>query len=125
MKGRKILLKREVSAYFSAPYLSANLLHPTAQTELNRLFAARFGFEPRVPCGQFWNGNPGLTPAGSVHGHGCSRRAFWVRATCCPAAILEWNRGLTPAGSFTGMVVRGAFGFEPRVPAGNFGMERG
>ncbi len=29
MKGRKILLTREGSAYFSAPYLSANLLHAT------------------------------------------------------------------------------------------------
>ncbi len=34
MNGRKILLTREGSAYFTAPYLSANLLHATAQTEL-------------------------------------------------------------------------------------------
>ncbi len=34
MKGRKILLTRKGSAYFSAPYLSANLLHATDQTEL-------------------------------------------------------------------------------------------
>ncbi len=34
MKGRKILLTREGSAYFSAPYFSANLLHATVHTEL-------------------------------------------------------------------------------------------
>ncbi len=34
MKGRKIWLTREGSAYFFCPYLSANLLHATAQAEL-------------------------------------------------------------------------------------------
>ncbi len=65
MKGRKIWLTRDGSCLFFCPYLSANLLHATARTELEP--EGTYDFLALTPCG--WRAvNKGRTIGGANRG---------------------------------------------------------